>query len=97
RVKDADDIILEAMDDPVGQIADVNDLDGVSWAAGHKHHTPERRAHWPVDKAPRSVARADDEAGTNIGHATGHGGLGSFLAQGLAAAVVGEILAHLLS
>src|SRR5439155_25051368 len=71
RVKDADDVILEAMDDPVGQIADVNDLDGVSWAAGHEHHTPERRTHRPVDKAPRGVARSDDEAGANIGHATG--------------------------
>src|SRR5439155_11752851 len=63
RVIDADDVALEAVDDPVGKIADVDELDGVGGVARNNHYTAKRGADRPVNKTPRSVARADDEAG----------------------------------
>jgi hypothetical protein len=91
-VVNAHNILLKAVDNPIRHVAHIDKLNRVRGSAGNNHHASQRGPHRPIQKSARSIARADHETGPKVGDAAGHGLFGGFLAQRLAAAIVGEIL-----
>ena len=88
RVEDADGLRVEALHDPVAEVAHVDELDGVFRCVRREDLAALRDADGPVREAVADVVRADDEAGADVRDAARHRGLGRALAGGLEGPVV---------
>jgi len=81
---------------PAGEIANIDDLDGVTRVAGDRDLSAAIEAHRPVGETTRRIVGTDDEARTHDRRASRHRPLRRRLAERLEAPVVLVALAHLL-
>ena len=96
RVEHAGASGLDHVEDPAGEVADVDELERTVGRPRREHRSAARDAHGPVGEAVGRVVRPDDETGADDQRAAAVHVLHGPLAQCLQRPVVLEFVAELL-
>src|SRR4051812_25725953 len=86
----AEAALLKTMDYEIGKIADVNDLNRIGSSARDNHFATKRSSHRPVSESTGGVPGAHDKSRAEDCNSSRHGLSCGLLAEGFAAAVIGE-------
>ncbi len=88
------DVLFGGVNHPCGEIADINDLDGIVLGAGRENFAAALNSQWPIREAIGGIAGPDDEAGANDGSLAGMGCFGGLFAKRLQATVILVFISH---